>query len=225
MTPILWGDLIVDSLQEVWTVVATFLPLLVGAIIVFIIGWIVAVALGKLVEQIVRALRVDMLLSKLDVEQALERAGWKLNSGAFVGGLVKWFFVVVALLVAVNVLGLGEVSDFLRDVLMYIPNVIVAALILIIAALVADFTERLVRGSVEAAGYKGSLVGVVSRWSIWIFAIFAVLLQLRIAEVIVQTLITGLVYGVALAFAIAFGVGGKEAAADVLHRVKEELKK
>ena len=225
MTLILWGDVIRDSLQEVWIVVATFLPLLIGAIIVFVIGWIIAVALGKLVEQIVRALRVDMLLSKLDVEQAIERAGWKLNSGAFVGGLVKWFFIVVALLVAVNVLGLSEVSDFLRDVLVYIPNVIVAALILIIAAIVADFTERLVRGSVEAAGCKGSLVGVVARWSIWIFAIFAVLLQLRIAEVIVQTLITGLVYGIALAFAIAFGVGGKEAAADILHRVKEELKK
>ena len=178
MTLILWGDVIRDSLQEVWIVVATFLPLLIGAIIVFVIGWIIAVALGKLVEQIVRALRVDMLLSKLDVEQAIERAGWKLNSGAFVGGLVKWFFIVVALLVAVNVLGLSEVSDFLRDVLVYIPNVIVAALILIIAAIVADFTERLVRGSVEAAGYKGSLVGVVARWSIWIFAIFAVLLQL-----------------------------------------------
>ena len=141
MTLILWGDVIRDSLQEVWIVVATFLPLLIGAIIVFVIGWIIAVALGKLVEQIVRALRVDMLLSKLDVEQAIERAGWKLNSGAFVGGLVKWFFIVVALLVAVNVLGLSEVSDFLRDVLVYIPNVIVAALILIIAAIVADFTE------------------------------------------------------------------------------------
>src|SRR3989344_6162707 len=125
MTLILWGDVIRDSLQEVWIVVATFLPLLIGAIIVFVIGWIIAVALGKLVEQIVRALRVDMLLSKLDVEQAIERAGWKLNSGAFVGGLVKWFFIVVALLVAAIFLCLSEVSDFLRDVLVYIPNVIV----------------------------------------------------------------------------------------------------
>lgn len=225
MTPTLTGDLIVDSLREVWTVVATFLPLLIGAIVVFIIGWIVAVTLGKLVEQIVRALRIDQLLSKLEVEHTIERAGWKLNSGAFVGGLVRWFFIVVALLVAVNVLGLTEVSNFLRDVLEYIPNVIVSTLILIIAAIVADFTERLVRGSVEAAGYRGALVGVVARWSIWIFAIFAVLLQLRIAEIIVQTLITGLVYGVALAFAIAFGVGGKEAAAEMLHKVKEELRK
>lgn len=225
MTPTLTGDLIVDSLREVWTVVATFLPLLIGAIVVFIIGWIVAVTLGKLVEQIVRALRIDQLLSKLEVEHTIERAGWKLNSGAFVGGLVRWFFIVVALLVAVNVLGLTEVSNFLRDVLEYIPNVIVSTLILIIAAIIADFTERLVRGSVEAAGYRGALVGVVARWSIWVFAIFAVLLQLRIAEIIVQTLITGLVYGVALAFAIAFGVGGKEAAAGMLHKVKEELSK
>jgi hypothetical protein len=225
MSAFIWGDLIVESIREVWSIVATFLPLLVGAIIVFIIGWIVAVALGKLVEQIVRALRIDQLLVKLEVEKAIERAGWKVNSGAFVGGLVKWFFIVVSLLVAVNVLGLSEVSDFLRDVLIYIPNVIVAAIILIIAAIVADFVERVVRGSVEAAGYRGSLVGVVARWSIWVFAIFAVLLQLRIAVGIVQTLITGLVYGVALAFAIAFGWGGRDAAADILHKVKEELKK
>src|SRR3989344_9360626 len=133
-----WGDTIVASLQQVWTSVANFVPFLVGAVVVFIIGWIVAVSLGKLVEQVVRALKVDSLLSKLDFERTVERAGWKLNSGAFIGSLVKWFLNIVFLLAAVNILGLSEVSDFLRDVLLYIPNVVVAALILIIAALVAN---------------------------------------------------------------------------------------
>src|SRR3989344_2799341 len=141
-----WGDTIVASLQQVWTSVANFVPFLVGAVLVFIIGWIIAVSLGKLVEQVVRALKVDHLLSKLDMERAMERAGWKLNSGAFLGALVKWFLIIVFLLAAANILGLQAVSDFLRDVLLYIPNVAVAALILIIAALVSVTVERLVRG-------------------------------------------------------------------------------
>src|SRR3989338_10531095 len=110
-----WGDVIVASLQEVWASVAAFLTLLIGALVVFIVGWIVAAAMGKVVEQVVRALRVDNLLSKLEFEKALERGGWKLNTGAFIGGLVEWFLIVVFLLDAVNILGLSQVSDFLRD--------------------------------------------------------------------------------------------------------------
>jgi len=220
-----WGDVIIASLQQVWASVAAFLPLLIGALVVFIVGWIVAAALGKVVEQVVRALRVDNLLSKLEFEKALERGGWKLNTGAFIGGLVEWFLIVVFLLAAVNILGLSQVSDFLRDVLLYIPNVVVAALILIIAALVADAVERIVRGSVEAAGYRSSLAGVVVRWSIWIFAIVAALLQLGVASVLIQTVVTGLVAALALAFGLAFGLGGKEAAAEFLAKVKGELRR
>lgn len=220
-----WGDVIVASLQQVWTSVAAFLPLLVGALVVFIIGWVVAVALGKLVEQVVRALRVDTLLAKLDFEHTMARAGWRLNAGGFVGGLVKWFLIVVFLLASVNILGLTQVSGFLRDVLLYIPNVVVAALILIIAALVADVVERLVRGSVQAAGHSGSLAGVVARWSIWVFAFVAVLLQLGIATALVQTLVTGLVASLALAFGLAFGLGGKDTAAAFLEKVRGELRR
>ena len=220
-----WGDVIVASLQQVWTSVANFVPLLIGAVVVFIIGWIVAVSLGKLVEQVVRALKVDSLLSKLDFERTVERAGWKLNSGAFIGSLVKWFLNIVFLLAAVNILGLSEVSDFLRDVLLYIPNVVVAALILIIAALVANTVEHLVRGSVEAAGYRGALVAVVARWAIWVFAFVAALLQLGIATSLLQTVVTGLVAALALAFGLSFGLGGKDAAAAFLDKMRSELKR
>ena len=220
-----WGDVIVASLQEVWASVAAFIPLLIGAVVVFIVGWIVAAAMGKVVEQVVRALRVDQLLSKLDFEKALEKGGWKLNTGAFIGGLVKWFLIVVFLLAAANILGLSQVSDFLRDVLLYIPHVVVSALILIIAALVAGAVEKLVRGSIEAVGYRSSLAGVVTRWSIWTFAIVAVLLQLGIATALIQTVVTGLVAALALAFGLAFGLGGKDAAAEILSRVRGELKR
>lgn len=220
-----WGDVIVASLQQVWSSVAVFIPLFLGAVIIFIIGWIVAMALGKVVEQIIHALRVDALLSKLEFEKALSRAGFSLNSGAFIGGLVKWFLIIVFLLASVNILGLTQVSDFLRDVLLYIPNVVVAALILLIAALVADASERVIRGAVEAAGYRGALVGVVTRWAIWIFAFVAALLQLGIAILLVQTLVTGFVAALALAFGLAFGLGGKDAAAQFIEKVRGELRR
>lgn len=220
-----WGDVIVASLQQVWTTVAVFLPLFIGAVVVLILGWIVAVALGKVVEQVVRALRFDSVLSKLDFEKAFERAGWKLNSAAFVGGLVKWFLIVVFLLASVNILGLTQVSDFLQDVLLYIPNVIVAAFILIISAVLSEVVERFVRGSVETAGYRGAFVGVVARWAIWIFAFAAALFQLGIATAIVQTLVTGLVAALAIAFGLAFGLGGKDAAASFLEKIKGELRR
>lgn len=220
-----WGDAIVASLQQVFTSVAAFVPLLIGAVVVFIIGWIIALALGKVVEQIIRALRVDTLLQRLDFEKTLEKAGWRLNSGAFVGGLVKWFLIVAFLLAAANILGLQDVSNFLRDVLLYIPNVVVAALILIIAALVANVAENVVRGSVEAAGYKGALVGVVARYSIWVFAFVAALLQLGIAVSLVQTIVTGLVGAVALGLGLSFGLGGKDAAAEFIAKVRGELKR
>lgn len=220
-----WGDVIVASLQQVWVSLASFIPLLVGALVVFLVGWVVAVALGKAVEQVVRALRVDVLLHKLDIGHAVERAGWRLNTGAFAGWLVKWSLVIAFLLASVNILGLTAVSDFLRDVLLYVPNVVVAAFILVIAALVSDVVERAVRGSVEAAGYRGSLVGLTARWAIWIFAFFAVLPQLGIATALIQTLVTGIVAALAIAFGLAFGLGGKDTASAFLERMRGELRR
>lgn len=220
-----WGDVVVASLQQVWLQVANFVPLLIGALIIFIIGWIIAQALGKVVEQVIKVLKVDHILAKLDMEHTLARAGMKLNSGAFFGGLVKWFLVVVFLLASVNILGLTQVSDFLRDVLLYIPNVVVAALILIIGAILADAVEKMVRGSVGMAGYRGAMAGVVSRWSISIFAIVAALLQLGIAAPLVQTVITGLVAALAIAFGLAFGLGGKDAAAMFIEKIRGELRR
>lgn len=218
-----WGDVIVASLQQSWAAVANFVPLLIGALIIFIIGWIVASALGKLVAEAVKALRVDALLAQLDIERTLERGGIRLNSGLFIGALVKWFLIIVFLLAAVNILGLSQVSGFLEQVLFYIPNVVVAALILVIALKVAEVVERTVRSSVDAAGMRGAVVGVMARWAIWVFALVAALLQLGVATVLLQTVVTGLVAMLALAFGLAFGLGGKDAASSFIDRLRRDM--
>src|ERR1700722_18523869 len=142
-----WADVLTQSFQSLTYGLVLFIPNLVVAIIIFIIGWLVGVGLGRLVEQVVKAVRVDDALRAAGVETVVKRAGFKLDSGAFLGFLVKWFFIVVFLLASLDVLGLTDVSLFLRTVVLtYLPHVIVAVLILLVAAVIADAAQRVVAG-------------------------------------------------------------------------------
>src|SRR3989338_4026657 len=178
-----WWDVLVVSFQNLWSGVVGFVPRLIVAIIVFVIGWVIAMALGKVIAQIIRAAKVDKALQSIGLEEPLSRAGMRLDAGAFIGGLVKWFFIIVFLAATVEVLGLTQVTDFLKDdVLSYLPHVFVAALILVVAALIADAVAKLVTGSAKAANLPSSgFLGGVCKWAIWVFAILAAMAELRIA--------------------------------------------
>ncbi len=220
-----WTEVLALSFQELWGGVVAFVPQLIVALIVFIIGWIIAVALGKVVEQIIKAIKVDMALRSLGVEEAVARAGMKLDSGAFIGGLVRWFFILVFLFAAIDVLGLTQVTEFLRSVVLtYVPQVIVASLILVAAALLAEVTENVVEGSARAAQLPSAgFLGGIAKWAIWIFALLAALYQLGIAGPLVQTLFTAFVAMLALAGGLAFGLGGKDMAARYLDRLRSDI--
>ena len=215
------------SLTMLWGGVIGFLPQLVVALIILVFGWVIAIAVGRLVSQIVMGLKLDMALEGLGAKELVSRAGFKLDSGAFLGGLVRWFFIVVFLMTAVDVLGLREVTAFLRDiVLWYIPKVIVAVVILVAAAVLADVAQRLARGSAQAAHLpSAAFLGGVTKWSIWIFAILAALYELGVAGPFVQTLFTGFVAMVSIAGGLAFGLGGKDAAARFLERLRGDINK
>jgi small-conductance mechanosensitive channel len=220
-----WSNVLVASFQELWGGVIAFVPKLIIALIIFIVGWVIAVVLGRIVAQIVRSLKVDRALQSLGAEEPLSKAGFRLDSGAFVGGLVRWFFIIIFLVAAVDVLGLNQVNEFLYGVvLLYLPNVIVAALILVVAALLADATKKVVAGSAKAADLPSAeFLGGVAKWAIWIFAILAALSHLGIAGVFAQTLFTGVVAMLAIAGGLAFGLGGKDAAARYIERLRKDI--
>jgi hypothetical protein len=220
-----WSDILVLSFQNLWSGVITFIPNLLIAVIIFIVGWIIAVALGKVIIQVVRLFKVDKLFQTIGAEEPLAKAGFRLDVGAFVGGLVRWFFIVVFLMAALEVLGLTQVNIFLREVVLaYLPNVIVAALILVVAAFVADAMQKIVVGSAKAAGVPSThLLGGITKWAIWLFAILAALYQLGIAGVFAQTLFTGFVAMLAIAGGLAFGLGGKDAAARYIEKLKRDI--
>jgi len=138
---------------------------------------------------------------------------------------VRWFFIIVFLVAAIDVLGLEQVNAFLREVvLLYLPNVIVAALILVVAAFIADVMKRIVVSSAKAAEVPSpGLLGGITKWAIWVFAILAALYQLGIAGVFAQTLFTGFVAMLAIAGGLAFGLGGRDAAARYIEKLKRDI--
>jgi small-conductance mechanosensitive channel len=220
-----WSEILVDSFQQLWSGVIIFLPRLIIALVILIIGWIVAVSLGKLISQIIKSFKVDKALQALGAEETITRAGFRLDAGAFIGGLVRWFFIIVFLITALEVLGLTQVTFFLREaVLGYLPNVIIAAFILVAGAFIAGAMKKIVVGSAKAADVPSSgLMGGITKWSIWIFAILAALYQLGIAGVFAQTLFTGFVAMLAIAGGLAFGLGGKDAAMRYLEKLRKDI--
>lgn len=202
-----------------------FAPKFLVAIIVFIIGVIIASVIGKFVSKIIETLKVDKALESVGVDELLHKAGFSLNSGHFIGGLVKWFLVIVFLIASIDIIGLSDVNDFLKNVVLdYLPNVIVAAIILVAAAFIAHGMERFVVGSAKAAGSPSThLLGGITKWSIWVFAILAALYQLGIAGAFAQTLFTGFVAMVAIAGGLAFGLGGRDAAAKYIEKLKKDV--
>lgn len=220
-----WADVLTRSMQDLWLGVVSFVPTLVVAVVIFVIGWIVGAVLCRLVAQVVQSLKVDNALRSAGLEDVLSRSGFSLNSGAFLGGLVKWFVIIVFLVAALDVLNLNQVNIFLQEVvLLYLPQVIVAVLILLVAAVIADVMQNLVVGAAKAAELRSAqLLGRATKWAIIIFAILAAVNQLGVATAFVQTLFTGVVVAIALAIGLAFGLGGQQAAADYLDKVRGDL--
>lgn len=220
-----WRDVLTLSLQNLWVGVVNFIPSLVIAIIIVIIGWLIGALFGRAIWQVFRSLKVDEALRRAGFEGFLRRGGIKLDSGAFVGGLVKWFVIVVFLVAAFDILGLTQVNVFLQEVvLVYLPRVIVAALVLLVAGVIGDVVQKMVIAAAKTAEVSTAhFAGAIAKWAIWIFAILVALAQLQIAPQFATTLFTGVVIAISLAIGLAFGLGGQEAAGRFVERLRGEM--
>ncbi|NMB92398.1 MAG: hypothetical protein GYA31_02120 [Parcubacteria group bacterium] len=212
------------ALVNLWNGFIMFIPTLLGGIILFLLGLVIGNGLGQLVEKIIDLIKVDVALEKTGLKNITDRAGLKLNTGYFLGQIVKWLIILSFLIAACNVWGLNAVGDFIQNIVGYIPNLIVAILILIVSILLGEYFAKFVRASLASAGLKfKNFVSSLSRWVFIVFGILAALSQLKIASSIINTLFTGIVALIAIAGGLAFGLGGKELAQDILKKFKEEV--
>jgi len=217
-------EILIAALKTIWQSVIGFLPTFLAALIVFIVGWLIAIFLGKIVNRLIKASKLDSLLERLGFAHALAKAKLKLDSGKFFEELVKWFFIVVFLMAATDILGLSQVTLFLNTILLYLPNVIVAAIVLLIAVIVGNFMYKVVKASADTAGLaSSSVVAAIIRWAILIFGFVIALSQLGIASNLLQTVVVGLIAMIALAGGLAFGLGGKDMAAKILDKIRQDL--
>ncbi|MDP4000690.1 MAG: hypothetical protein Q8P83_00375 [bacterium] len=220
-----YSSTVSDSLQDLYARFVEFLPSFVVAVLILVVGWIVAVSVAKLVKSVLQSAKVDEIGDKLGLDQVSARTGLKMSVSGALAWLIKWFLLIAIFLAATDILGLDQISEFLNAVLAYIPNVVAAAAILLVGTLVAGFLSRLVRHSVKAAGLTSAdLLGSVTQWSVMIFTILATLDQLKVAQSFVQTLFTGIIAMVAIGGGLAFGLGGRDHASKVLDRVENDIK-
>lgn len=216
-----------DSFYGVFENIVMYVPNIIVAVILFVVGWFLASWIGKIVATLVSSLKVDDALGATGLRDLANRAGFGLNTGKVLGLFVKWTLIIIVATVAFDMIGLSQINESLVQILGYIPNIIVAAVVLMITALVAEFVEKVSTGSAKAAGVrKAGVFGIAARYFVWIVGITTALSQLQVAEVVValfQSVLTGVVAAVAIALGIAFGLGGKEAAARYIARVEKDV--
>ncbi|HMN19705.1 MAG TPA: hypothetical protein PKA31_03895 [Candidatus Moranbacteria bacterium] len=225
MTPVqTWGEAVTMSLLDLWGRFVGFVPALVGAILVLAIGFLIASLVGKVVSRAVGITRLDQAIDRMRLARHMRESGMEISAAGFFGELVRWFLVLVFLMAATDILGLDQVTDFLNSIILYLPNVVVATVILAIALLLANFVYSVVRSSTHAAGImSATLLATISKWAIFVFGLLAALIQLGIAASLVNTIFIGLVAAISLATGLAFGLGGRDEAANILRKLREEI--
>jgi small-conductance mechanosensitive channel len=203
-------------LQPVENALSTFLsylPQLVGAIIILIIGYVVAKALQALVGRVLRGVGFDRWMERGGIKQFFDRAQTNHTPATILGLLVFWFVFIIALTMAADALGIPQVSVVLGQLIAYIPSIIAAILILILAALLANFLSGIVRGATGS-----DILASIARYAIIVYAVFAAITQLGIAVELTTPTFLIVLGAVALAAALAFGIGGREVARDILEK-------
>jgi len=214
------GSAVSSTLAGTWTGIVNVVPSLLGALIVFIVGLFIAEALGRFMAKLANKVYLDKAVSTTGLKGILERVGFRMEVSKALGLLVTWFLYAVALIAAADILGLSEISEFLRSVVFYIPNVIIAIVILVVGIVIGNFIHTLVKETSAAANLASAdTLANVAKYAILIFTFMAALIQLGVATSLIQILFTGLVFMISLAGGVAFGLGGKDRAKEVLDKL------
>jgi len=219
-----WGDVFTQSFQTLWWNFVQFTPKLVVAVVFFIIGWLLGSLIARAIEQVFGSLKIDSLFASMGADNFFRKAGVNLNTGHFVGEVAKWFVIIVFLLPSLNLVGLYDVSSFLKDdVLGYLPKVIIAAFVLIIAAIVSEALSKTILATAKSMNLRSAhMLGVVTKYAVWAFAFIIALGKLGLGDYM-SILFSGIIAMLALACALAFGLGAKDAAGRFIDRLGEEV--
>lgn len=212
-----WGSAIMTSLTAALSLFLAAIPRVIGFIVILIIGWLISGVLAAAVVALLRAVRFNDLAQRSGLSGFVQNMGIRRDAAGVLADIVKWFVRLIVLVVAFDALGLPAVSAVFQQFLLWIPNLVVAVVILVIAGLAANALADLIRGATAQAGFSNpDLLATITRVAVWTFGIVVAVNQIGIAQTLVNTLFMGLIGALALAAGLAFGLGGRETAARIV---------
>ena len=217
-------EIFLNPFIDLWNGVVATLPRIIVALVVFILGWVIAKVVYRLVVKFAKAIKIDEAVKPM--AGAIERAGYKLQIGKVIGFLAKWFIVIGALVISLEFLGLQTTKGLLIGIIAYIPQVVIAIFVLMAGMIVADFVKKLVQGSTKMLNVKSaSFLANLAKTTVVIFTALISLNVIGFNSEVINILFMGAVAMVALAGGLAFGLGGRDAAADAIKDIKESMHK
>ncbi|HEX6271099.1 MAG TPA: hypothetical protein VFZ43_12745 [Anaerolineales bacterium] len=212
-----WGAALTASLTTALSLFLGAIPRIIGFLVIIIIGWLISGALAAAVAALLRAVRFNELAQRSGFSGFVQNMGVRTDPSGLLADIVKWFVRLIVLVVAFDALGLPAVSAVLQQFLLWIPNLVVAVVVLVIAGLAANALGNLVRGSTAQAGLGNpDLLATIARVAVWGFGIVVAVNQIGIAQTLINTLFMGFIGALALAAGLAFGLGGRETAAQIV---------
>ncbi|HET6777514.1 MAG TPA: hypothetical protein VFH26_01360 [Gemmatimonadales bacterium] len=211
------GEAFRASLAGALNTFLSAIPRIIGFVVVLVIGWIISSLLARGVEALLHAVKFNDLARRSGFASFVQKMGVKDDSSGVIGSIVKWFVRLITLVVAFDTLGLPAVSNVLQQLLLWLPNLVVALVVLVIGGLAANGLSQLVRGATAQAGFSNpDMLATVAKVAVWGFAIVVAVNQLGIATTLINTLLIGIVGAFSIAFGLAFGLGGRDRAAQML---------
>ena len=217
-------EVFLNPFSDLWSGIVVFLPKLLIALLVFILGWVVAKIVYKAIVKLAKTLKVDERVKPM--AGAIERAGYKLKVGNIIGFLVKWFIIIGALTISLELLGLQSTKGLLIGIIAYIPQVVIAIFVLMAGIVVADFVKKIVQGSTKMLNVKSAtFLSNLAKTTVVIFTALVSLNVIGFNSEVINILFMGTVAMVALAGGLAFGLGGQKAAAEAIEDIKSSMHK
>lgn len=223
-----WGQALMASLAGALAMFFGVIPKVLGFIVILVVGWLIASLIEKAVVALLRAVNFNALADRSGLTDFARKSGTGADASGMIAGISKWFVRLIALVVAFDALGLPAVSDVLRQLLLWLPNLVVALMALVIGGIAASALSRVVRGAAAEGGLSNpDFLARTAAVAVWAFAIVVAVNQIGVATTLVNTLFTATIGAVALALGLAFGLGARDTAGEIVRnwylRTREKM--
>lgn len=221
-----WQIVLLEPAKTVLAQVGQFFTRVLLVVVILIIGWVASKIVKTAIERALRALKIDTISDRIELDSILAKGGIKYSLSELIGVIFYWFGILVTFVVAINAAGLSIAAELLNKVVLYVPNILAAIFILILGMFVATLLRNIVRTAANNAGLAHSnIFSKVVEVIVAVFVITIALEQLGIDAAILQNAILIALSAIGLGVALAFGIGCKDIAGKFIADLVEKLKK